>query len=166
MKLNTDVKNQYLEVNEFHTTLNEKHFKILNDIKRKLKDPSIDEILEYFGVTLIDTDKHCGGYCDYTNKIIAMNVDTEVDSFTFKSTLTHELSHIIQVNSGDIILLEDGVLLSDKFRLEQQCEAISYKLMPILFNLTYKMESYNNIESVLFLKNWYDKWFQNDLIIE
>lgn len=161
---NKDIEHGFLNPNNINKLLTKDHFKILKDIKKELKHKNLSEIQRIFDVNIIKTSKHCGGYCNIKKRIIAIHENTDLNSHDFKETLSHELSHIIQGKTNDLLLAEDSILLSEQFRVEQQCDAIAIELHKILFNSKYQ-PAYADIDSAKFLMSWYGNFFQNDLII-
>lgn len=161
-----DVENPCLDIDTFKSfSLDEKYTKILNSIKKTIKPNSnIEDIISYFNMNLITTDRYCDGYFDYDNKLIAISKDTNINRNDFKNTLSHELSHLIQTYTDDFRDLCETNLLSDMFRLEQHCEKIAGDLHTILFNEKYKY-SYNTVGGLIFLNDWYgNRKIENDLL--
>lgn len=162
---NNKIENQFLSNSNIISTITRDDLIILKDIKKKIKHRmSVEDTVNRFDFDLIKTDRDCGGYFSLDSKEIAINSYKDVETFDCKNTIAHELSHLIQSKTKDFSLGE-SILLSDRFRLEQQCEAIASYLSPILFKQKY-IPCYNCVDAALFLKDWYGDYVQDDLLLK
>lgn len=107
------------------------------------------------GFEAVSTDKDCGGYCNVKKKEIAIIDDDE-------GTILHECVHAFQNDMGLFDKLQP--VFSDQLKLEQHCNTLSrlmhlelHKKDSIVFN------SYFSRKDLVWLKNWYNGFFQEDL---
>lgn len=168
--LNTDIRYKlYPSVNT--NLLNNK---ILNFIKKefiplnnkfKFSTLPTEDFLSKFKINLVKTDKDCGGYFDGNRNILAINPEKNNG---IKTTICHELGHYIQFQTEYFEKIEK--LISQAYYAEQQAETIGY----ILYNILYPNEKistdmfngYFETDSLKFLIEWYDGYYENDLLIK
>ncbi len=158
----------------FYTGINDKLIttelkKLINNkaiiFQNKLKyDAPFEEIVGYLsGCELYDIEEECMGAYSYAANSIYYNYDyhndNDIDNKTALSIIFHELGHAIQAEVG--IYEKVGLLLTDRFKLEQQCETIAYYLANAchkegcyekkLFN-----DSYFTRKNLEVLSTWYE----------
>lgn len=110
-----------------------------------------------------------GGGADIRRKTIYLKVDN--DATVLACRFSHEFAHAIQAECGLCAYrLDTGpVSLSQEVYFEQQAEAISYTIFPILFahipRELRRFNSYMRMNDWVWLHYYYEKNLQNDLII-
>lgn len=128
-------------------------------IKLNLYDADISDIIgELSGYEFITTEKECGGFCNGWEKQIAIvNYDMP--------TLLHELSHTFQFK--DDVYSNEPVILSWYAHTEQQCESIAKYMFTTLYpNAHHNFDSYFKKDDILFLKDWYGDYAQDDILCQ
>jgi len=132
--------------------------------KLNINTPIFDIIGILSGYECITEAKGAGGYCDFNNRVIA--IDNKQSGGLH--TVCHEISHSIQAELG--IFNDDGSVLSWQVKMEHQCETMAYYLYNGLFPEAPKpwgqFTSYFNKESILWLADWYKGYVENDLIFK
>jgi hypothetical protein len=119
------------------------------------KAPISDKIGILTGFETITTEENCGGFCDVSKKQIAI---VEKD----EGTILHECMHAFQFDMGLFDKLQP--IFSDQLKLEQHCNTLArimhfelHKTDSIVFN------SYFNEEDKIWLKKWYNGFFEEDI---
>lgn len=116
------------------------------------------------GYECIYEAKGAGGYCDYENKVIAIDIKQN----RLLPNVCHEISHSIQAELG--MFNDFGTLLSEQVKIEHQCETMAYYLYNGLFPEApiawHQFTAYFNKDSILWLADWYKGYVENDLIIK
>ena len=175
MILNTDIEFPFLQETELHTTLNPSILKVLRDIKSQL--PNVDYADEYdakaekalwlvdhLGFSLYTTNEECDGFILLEDKEIYINENQiYTDDDRLYETISHEVGHIIQYNTGDYVIYNNRSL-SGTVRLEQQCDAIATLLHSMVFGEKYQLCYYDE-SSVKFLRDWHGSYMENDIIL-
>lgn len=134
--------------------------------KSKLQTASFEEqvgvISDY---KFIYTNDNCGGYCNYQDKIIALNTDSSGNQK--RKVILHEIGHSLQAKA-EIFEKIDRDLLSHRLNIEHQVETIAY----VFYNSVYPdkrshtfFNSYFKKEDVIWLVDWYGNYVENDIKI-
>ena len=134
--------------------------------KLKYNAPIHDIIGILIDYNVIETKLNCGGYCDYTNKIIAVHSNCINNPTEFQQIIYHEIGHAIQAELGRFNIRNLNTL-SANLQIEQQAETINY----ILYNAINthnplhhtKFDAYFKTDSIKFLSDWYGNYIQNDI---
>lgn len=128
---------------------------------KHIDTPIEDLIHTTTGFNFILPDKDCGGFCDFDNKVIA--IDLNAKSETIIPTIIHESVHSLQAEIGLFDFTENT--LSDMIKLEQQCETVSYLINLKLFNKNTPelFNTYFSKADAYWLAEWYGDDIQNDL---
>jgi len=148
-----------------------KIWKYIYDIQHKMmKYNLVDTDISYmlnklFNYKVINTNMNCGGYCDYSNQIIAINKSNNKKLLNLKHVIAHEVGHLIQ---AEVEYFEkEELLLSNRYYIELQAETIGSIIFDILFpndeKDEKKFDGYFKKKSLIFLRDWYGDFVQNDL---
>ena len=179
MRLNPDAKYPFVDEKDLETLINIDIESVLEELfdMVEVHEPfdcnealgrTLGHVLEHFDLKIknVPSNRKCGGYFDMTNRTICVKkVHNNIDNPLFLTIVSHELGHMVQEKSGDMVIYENWGTLSSHFRMEQQCEAIAARLSMGLFGREY-VPKYINMETLLFLKNYYKGFIENDMLIK
>jgi hypothetical protein len=110
----------------------------------------------------ICTDKNCGGYCSWRQSVIALKQDD--DKRWMRKIVFHEVAHALQAES-EIFYKHEEILFSNNLVIEWQAETVAYKIYKDIYepSVAYEeFDSYFREKDVLFLKDWYGDFVQDD----
>lgn len=149
--------------------------------KMKLRDANLFELVG----NLVDYDlkvyqTHAGGWCDLSKReicltkdfyelneakryLIAGKYDLKVDAEVMKrKIILHEMGHAIQYEAETI---ERERTVSAYLKGEWQTESIAYRLYTEMFGKISHIhfDAYSTLKGVLFFKDWYGDYLQDDL---
>lgn len=149
-------------------------------LKRLKGAPFCDIVGELTGYEVIKNETEAGGYCNYRGRIIALSdhgiSDREVthnsqnDPIRYgiwrRKLVCHEISHALQAEEEQFE--KEPWLLSAKLHTEWQAESMAYRLYNACFGvLDYRyFSSYFSKKDVLWLREWYGEWIEDDLNIK
>jgi len=177
MILNTDTEFKPLKEHQLHKLLTPKLMLLINDIKKRLPGKRYQNLedkqyangeyikerfdIEFYGVSNEHLNGAHGCFVPSYNEIWVKN---DLEDKQLYEVLAHEIGHLIQYNANEYQLGESN-LLSHEYRFEQQCEAISKILCPMLFGQKYEISYSDNLDTVDWLGKYYGGWLDNDLIV-
>lgn len=126
--------------------------------KQKLISAPIDEKIGVMtGYNTISTDENCGGFCSPWTKQIAVVEESD-------RVVLHEICHALQADMGYFDNFSD-MLVSDVLKLEQQCETMARSMFEKIYKTSGDQifTAYFKKEDILFLKEWWSGYADDDL---